>query len=190
MQDPRNELSSKQPEADVYDNASKQQGYADVSDEISISSPHEFSQDPQADSSHHAVHKESSKAPHSNMLADSTQPNASDPEESMSFRQMTPDSQAGGTESHKLQDLHGQVQHKSDGINNEAQSGEGVSCIQPQSDLEICTKNSLDGEIQEVDRTNHPNGLLQNELSPQSISANDNNRSATEEGIITIKILL
>ena len=176
LQDASNQLS---PETDVYDNVPKQQLYADMSDEISINSLHESSQsgqDSQTDSSHHAVHKESSEAPHSNIvLADSTL--ASGPEESSSFQQMTLDSKAGGTISHELQDLSGQLQHESDGGDKKAQLGEGVSHIPPQSDLEMCTNDSVDREVQEGDPIND---LLQNELSPQSISANDDNKSAAE----------
>ena len=186
MQDPSKILSSKQPEADVYDNVSKQQDYADTSDKISINSLHESSQsgsDLQTDSSSHTVHKESSEALHSNiMLADSTQPNASasGTEENSSFQQVSPDSKAGGIKSHELQALCGQVQRESDGSDKEAQLGEDVSHIQPQSDLEVHMKDSINKEVQGGDPTNNPNGLLHNELSPQCVSASALNRSATE----------
>ena len=177
LQDPSNQLSPKQPETDVYDNVSKQQLYADVSAQSGS--------DPQTDSSSRT---ESSEAPFSNnnMLADSTQPNASGPKESNSFQQMTPNSKEGGIKSHELQDLCGQVQHESDGSDKEAQLGEDISHIQSQSDLEMYTKDSVDREVQGGDPTNHPNSPLDDELSPQSISASDDNGSATEcskEGI-------
>ena len=187
LQDPSSHLSPKQPETDIYDNVSKPQDYADKSDEISISSPHESSQsgqNSQTDSSSHAEHKESSKPPHSNIrLADNSQPNASGPEENSSFQQISPDSKAGGIKLHELQDLCDQVQQESDGSDKEAQLGEGFPHIQPQSDLEAHVKDFVDREIQENDPTNHPNSLLDDELS---ISASDVNRSATEsskEGI-------
>ena len=187
-------LPSTQPEEDIYDNASKEQVDADLSVNVA---PHESSQRGQdllIDSSSHAVHNkssdESSEAVHSKTVTDSTQPNASGPEKSSSFEQKTLDSKVDEIRSHTLQDLYSQVD-SSDQVEAVHAQGEGASNnIQPQSDLEMSKNDDVDREVEKIDHTNSP---LQEELSPQSISVNDSNRDTAEynkKGMATINNIL
>lgn len=173
LQDPSCKFSSKDSETDV-------------SDETSMSSSHKSSQtglDQQTEQSSQTVHKSPS--------TDSTQINANGPEGNSPVQKKTPDS-TSRTKSHELQDYHYQTgQCNSEGSDKEAQSViEGVShnIIHPQTDEEMHKKDSVDGKVQEIDRTNIP---LQN---TQIAFARDNNTSTTgyrKEGIAaTNKIIL